>query len=80
MHAIGRCAVDIAKAVGCGLYVHRRMQGQRVRFRAVVLLGRHHLDICNGFKRLVQSNDAAGLIAIIVTNQNFHGSILRSRL
>src|SRR5690349_8880709 len=77
MHAIGRRAVDITKTVGSRLHVHRRVQGQRIRFGTVVLLGRHDLDIGDGPERLVQGDDAGSLVTVVVANEDFHTVILR---
>jgi hypothetical protein len=45
VHAVGRRAVDVAKAVGASLTYSGALQRQRVRLGAVVVLGRDHLDI-----------------------------------
>ncbi|OQB99423.1 MAG: hypothetical protein BWX79_03139 [Alphaproteobacteria bacterium ADurb.Bin100] len=73
VHTIGRRAVHVAKTVGGRLHVEWRMQCQRVRFGAVVLLRRHHFDLGHGPQRLVQRHDAGSLVAVVVGNEDFHG-------
>ena len=56
------------------MYVQRRIQCQGVGFGTVIVFGRDDFDIGNVFQRLVQGDDAGGLVAVVVRNQNFfHG-------
>ena len=48
------------------------MQGQGIRFRAVVLLGCHHLHSPKVTQDFVQGHDAGRLVTIVVGDQNVH--------
>ncbi len=72
MHAVGGRAVDVAKAIGRRVHIQRRMQRQRIRFGAVVVLGRHHLHLGQILERFIQRDDARRLVTVVVGDEDFH--------
>ncbi|MCY1536103.1 hypothetical protein D9M68_715450 [compost metagenome] len=48
------------------------MQRQRIRFGAVVVLGRHHLHLGQILERFVQRHDAGRLVTVVVGDEDFH--------
>jgi hypothetical protein len=73
MHAVCRRAVHVAKAVIGLVHIQRCIQRQGIGLGAVVVLGRHHFDVCHGAQRIVQGHDAWGLEAVVIANKNLHG-------
>ena len=74
MYTIGRRAIDVLKTISRLMHIQRRMHGQCIRFRAIVVLRRNDAHIGHIVQSFVQSFYAWGLVAIVVTNQDFHGA------
>ena len=55
------------------VHVQRRMQRERVRLRAVVVLRRDHVHVAEVADGVVQRNDAGRLVAVVVGEQDLHG-------
>ena len=80
VHAVGRRAIEITKAVGRRGDVQRGIERQGVRFRAVVELGRNHFHLSHVLERFVQGHNARSLVTVVVRNQYFHGRLYSARI
>jgi hypothetical protein len=58
------------------VHIQRRVKGERVGLGAVVVLGRHNLDLGERRQRLRQRHDARRLVAVVVAEQDLHAGRL----
>ncbi len=72
MHAVGRRAIDVMKAVGSTPQLERTVQGQRIAGAAAVAFGGDHDNFGNLRQMLGKAGQTGRKIAIVITDQDTH--------
>jgi hypothetical protein len=72
VHAIRWRASDVFETILCMPNVNRRLQGQGIGFRTVIVFGGDDLNLRDIFQGLVQGDNARRLVTIVIGNQNSH--------
>ena len=77
-HAVGRCALDgIALEVMC-IDANRTVGGRGVADAGSRLAGRRHQDLAKTVRNLPESFQTGRFDAVVVGEQQFHGTLLRA--